>query len=840
MHTSRASTTPEQAKLVTATADIQRVVEQVQQWRTLSKQGSPDDRTLRGWRSELRNLRYSAGRPRTVGVFGESQVGKSYLVSRFATAEEDEEGIQIVDPTDSTGATGLSFLHSLNVSSGTESTAVTCRFSLHPADESKEPGCFVGRVISHVDLLLAIAQGFYWEYQLNESDFREAAENIPAELARLKNCSKISDDSRRDELIKVWESIRTKHPDNKYVGLLTEHGLTELLSDAEFKCPQAEDWLKLAELLWNRQEELTEKYRHLLGLLQGANFPDVIELHKNDCLSDTARGEDDAPIVNVKTLQLERSTTIQVFCRRDGDLANKSHHWTRADVCALLAELTLPVKVPKNQTTSILHDADILDFPGARAASKTRKSKTDEQSDHESAFVAFRRGKLTGMFASLTELNEITLLCLVASPGNKEAGGIVTTLLDRWLEKQLRSSAAGAPPLVLAISKSDQLTRHEPGANSHRFGQAIRDLKGAYVAGSAHDNWMENHGTRGSLFRDIFWVRNPQYPISQGTEKDREFVSKSKREYEEHAEVRKHVADLDKKWDAFVKNGGAGLLADSLRVKIHGTSKVDRLSEAALALVDSVEREISRFHVDSDEVKRRQAKLNQGRRDMEAIASACDSGRPAFAVLLRGFSLSPDKAHRVFQVLDNKLGAVDSSGRLLLVNFDDFWRDLTKGWKEDVTCHQQASGFESRLGLESVVLASVRTHLFASVNLPWMREAVRDALEPFLNASQGAHAFSRGLAETAAAVFNRCLLELGVEPVRPEDPKLPPRLHSEENKPWRWMLRHWQSRLPEVYAESCSPSGKIPEGNEELGRILSSLKDLRAALGAMRPDGGRS
>lgn len=833
-------TDQEQSHLLKAAGQVQQAIEQVLEWRSLSREVAPDDSTLRGWRRDLRNLRFSAGRPRTVGLFGESQVGKSYLVSRFATEEGDGEGIQIVDPADPTRSSGLSFLDRFNVSSGSESTAVTCRFSLRPADESKEPGCFVGRVISHVDLLLAIAQGFYWEYQPTEAEFAKAEDYIRAELKHFRSCSKTSDDQRRDELLEVWESLRAKHPGDKYVGLLVSNGFTELLNDAEFKCPQKKDWLRLASMLWNKQAELTEKYEHLLELLQKANFPDIIEIRKKDCLNDEARGDDDAPIVNVKTLQLEDSTSIDVFCRRDGDNANKRHSWKRADVCALLAELTLPVKVPENSTASILQDADILDFPGARAASKNRKSRADGEADRESAFVAYRRGKLTGLFASLTELNEITLLCLVASPGNKEAGGIVTSLLDRWLEKQRRSQTAGAPPLVLAISKSDGLTKFEQGANSHRFGTAIQDLKEAYVAGSAHEKWMDNHGGPGQPFQDIFWVRNPKYPISQENEREREFVAKVQREYETHEEVRRHVADLRPKWDALVQNGGASLLADSLRAKLQHTSKVKRLREAMLELVDSVEREIARFHVDSDEIKRRQAQLALGRRDMDAITKACESGRPAFAVLLRSLSLSPEKALRVFLALDSKHGTVDASGRVLVMNFDEYWRELTKGWKEDVSIHHKAQGFESRIGVESAVLGSVRVNLFASVDLPWMRTKVDEAIEPFLNASQGAHAFSRGLAETAAAVFNRCLLELGAEPDRPQDPKLPPRLHAEGQKPWRWMLRHWQRRLPEVYAESCSSSGKIPEGNEQLGQILASLGDLRRGLAGARMEGVRS
>jgi hypothetical protein len=138
------------------------------------------------------------------------------------------------------------------------------------------------------------------------------------------------------------------------------------------------------------------------------------------------------------------------------------------------------------------------------------------------------------------------------------------------------------------------------------------------------------------------------------------------------------------------------------------------------------------------------------------------------------------------------------------------------------------------------VLDSLRVNLFASIDLPWMRNEVHDAIEPFLNASQGAHAFSRGLAETAAAVFNRCLLELGAEPERPQDPKLPPRLHAEQQKPWRWMLRHWQRRLPEVYVETCSSSGRIPDGNEQLGRILVSLREIRLSLQDLRLEGARS
>ena len=132
---------------------------------------------LLGQRSALRRLHGASGVGKSVGFYGESQCGKSNLVSRIGEAlgvgVTAEGSLLVVDPVPAdtvnvpwrsgghAGPAGIEFAKWLNPSGGKEATGVVCRLVRRPAGEQQaiKPGCFLASILSHEDLLVSLAIG---------------------------------------------------------------------------------------------------------------------------------------------------------------------------------------------------------------------------------------------------------------------------------------------------------------------------------------------------------------------------------------------------------------------------------------------------------------------------------------------------------------------------------------------------------------------------------------------------------------------------------------------------------------------------------------------------------
>ena len=82
-------------------------------------------REFRRYERRGARLREAAQRPMCVAVFGASQAGKSYLVSRLAAPPGGRLAARFGDRT-------LDFLKDINPPGGQEATGLVTRFTMHP------------------------------------------------------------------------------------------------------------------------------------------------------------------------------------------------------------------------------------------------------------------------------------------------------------------------------------------------------------------------------------------------------------------------------------------------------------------------------------------------------------------------------------------------------------------------------------------------------------------------------------------------------------------------------------------------------------------------------------
>ena len=122
------------------------------------------------YRRKLRRIRSALEENCSAAAYGESQVGKSYLMSSLLSSADSPFVIQ-------SGGRSYSFIDELNPSGGNnakiESTGVITRFTIAKGDNSMSDFVKV-RLLSVVDIILLIADSYYNDIKINPDTILES------------------------------------------------------------------------------------------------------------------------------------------------------------------------------------------------------------------------------------------------------------------------------------------------------------------------------------------------------------------------------------------------------------------------------------------------------------------------------------------------------------------------------------------------------------------------------------------------------------------------------------------------------------------------------------------
>src|SRR5688572_4876701 len=116
----------------------------------------PELHSLRDLGYRMKKLRRAWSRPQSLGVFGPSQAGKSFLIGALLSHELGTLRVKSRDAE-------IDFLKEINPAKGVESTGVVTRFSTGPAPAPLQRGDFYCRLLSLETVLESIATGFLVE-----------------------------------------------------------------------------------------------------------------------------------------------------------------------------------------------------------------------------------------------------------------------------------------------------------------------------------------------------------------------------------------------------------------------------------------------------------------------------------------------------------------------------------------------------------------------------------------------------------------------------------------------------------------------------------------------------
>lgn len=515
----------------------------------------------------MKKLRRAWGRPQSLGFFGPSQAGKSFLVGALLSHE-----LGTLKVLSREGE--VDFLQDINPAKGVESTGTVTRFSSAPPPAPLVRGDFYCSLLTLEAMLESLATGFLVECTAPPVDV-ERVERVLRE-ARLQS-GRPAPALYRQAWDAVWHNTLKKYQDrHPYLNELRRH--PELRTEAWKRgIGSVAGWSHVFSLLWGGRgysKDIDRLADILIAGLEALGHPEYVEVELDYVRASSVNPSviDAACLNAIGTPQ----GTMHVYVPE----SQREVAIEPSALAALIAEIRLPLKPVEG---SLLSNTDLLDFPGGRALRGINGFEPAELNTGklENAIEVFKRGKLTFLFEQFSLDREITALVL-ASPGPTKPEAIqMQHQVERWL--QIRHGASTPldpeeitrPSLFMALTKYDMSLGSLRSDNARdRWDSRVEEACVEFWARS-HASWIYNWGERNRPFDNMFWIRNPYADQMNTLEPESADYEAVKAGYHESRAVRTFIGHHADKWAAMegddeggLPRSGIPLLASHLRAKL--------------------------------------------------------------------------------------------------------------------------------------------------------------------------------------------------------------------------------------------------------------------------------
>ena len=573
---------------------------------------------LRDLALRTRKLRRAWGRRQSVGLFGPSQAGKSFLVGALLSHELGSLKVMARDRE-------VDFLKEINPAKGVESTGTVTRFTASASAQSLRKGDFYCELLPLEGVLEAMATGFLVEctsppldVDRVERTLREArlqaGPAAPAIYARAWDT--------------VWLDLTRKYQDrHPYLNELRRHPALRTGIGADIQ--SAAGWALVFSLLWGGPGYAKDIDALMRTLLQGAEQLGHVEAVEISLAH--VRASSDAPSVIDASCLNALGTSRTMVMATTAEPSPRDVALDPGVLAALIAEIRLPLKsVPG----SLLDKADLLDFPGGRALKGINGFGPAELNTGklENAIEVYKRGKLTFLFEQYSLDREITAL-LLCSPGPTKPEAIqLQSQVESWL--QIRHGSATpkdpkeieTPGLFLALTKFDMSLGALRSDNAKdRWDSRVQEACVDFWA-RGHSSWILNWGSKGRPFTNAFWIRNPYADQMQALKPGDADYETVKQGYLASRAVATFIAAPEEKWLAVeglepsgLPRSGVPLLAQNLRQKMGEDIKAKELGQEARAIKNELLSVLKALTPSRDEAEERARKLEEAKQLVSAV-----------------------------------------------------------------------------------------------------------------------------------------------------------------------------------------------------------------------------
>ncbi|SPT70027.1 virulence factor SrfC family protein [Anaerobiospirillum thomasii] len=556
---------------------------------------------------------------KTIGVFGESQAGKSYLVSKLVGDGVDDLNLKWDDRV-------FSFLHNINPpGGGAESSAFVTRFTSKAYAAPKGyPVLF--RLFNEAEIVKVLINSFFQDYDPKTITFDFHSIDF---TSHLKECDRaeyrdFATDEKpcvltTEDIYALFDYIKESSSgrlnamsfDHPYIV----YGINNLPS------MNIKGRVFYFSLLWDRLKVISALYERLIQQLSLVDYArEVFASPTVFVIDDKAEHmkQRDNNIIKVDALEgiMESKEKVSVCVGADGSCVRELEF---AALAALICEFVLN-PLDKSKYTDTF---DVLDMPGARSREQSSQMALKEEdeafdlkaiasfSTNKDSLVGkvlnekFRRGKVAYLFDRYCDRGEfeVLLYCMAANKPNQEVRTL-PSMVRKYVTMNIGASAEqrarAKNTLIGVFTKFDDAIQTQIVNNLGKGNNPDTKSKlDAILDDFKAENFMSNFAGMGDEFNNFYIARNPEY-TSQTLYLDDNGVKKEQQDnfnrvvddyLHNNSTFVKRVKNPQTAFIELVKpDGGVGYLADAI-LKEHGSdsNRTKAFSDRLLADIEALE-----------------------------------------------------------------------------------------------------------------------------------------------------------------------------------------------------------------------------------------------------------
>lgn len=549
---------------------------------------------LKEYRRKLKKVRTALEEKCSAAAYGESQVGKSYLMSSLLSSPDTPFVIK-------NGEKFYNFIDEINPSGGSvtkvESTGVITRFTISDGDRTP-PNMVKVRILSVVDIILLIADSYYNDIKINPDTvikYDEINKELESMTSIWSHKIKQQDQIDEDDIKDINDYIRDIIGNNAssiYQSLFCKT-VAPIIQYIPF-----DKWVQIFSLLWNKNSEMSDLFSRLISEYRKINFNAEVYVPFDAVLRDKGtilKIEWLDSIFGIKP-ELNNDEIYTDIYDTQGDIIIRN--FSKGDLSALIAEVTFSLPEDLALDKKFLNNIDLLDFPGARS-----REEYKEQEIKTVLPKILRRGKVAYLFNKYSRSLRISSV-LFCHHNDQKTEATLGDTINSWIENNIGNTpnkratmladTSGIAPLFMIATKFNidlERTKIDNADNLrnldnhwNRFDTVIPEI-------IKPNKWLEEWVPKGGQFktpffqniyplRDFYWSGknglfdgysdkedNNSKEIGVHQHKDYpNYMDKLKDSFKKNDFVKKHFENPEKTWNdvATLNNDGSNAIICNL------------------------------------------------------------------------------------------------------------------------------------------------------------------------------------------------------------------------------------------------------------------------------------
>ena len=743
-------------------------------------------------------IKKASRRKTALGFFGESQVGKSYLVSKLLYNLNDLKVKRYNDDEE------RKFIEEYNSDRAAEATAVVTRFTKdEPAHSMSQ--YFLAELFGPGSLIYSIYLGYALEFYSRDDDEKFNNKQLfqlinslnPEETTDLKPA--VVKDVKKGvrEVLGYVKNIQGR---DQSVLEAFESCWDQIKEKENLSVKQIEIIIKI---IFYGLDEIQIFLINLLNILKNRNFPEFVFLPAQD-LKDML---DTQYMMDYDENNIEGRISLEFSGLADGcnyPIYSKSNA-EGIDLFffqVLTKEITLYVGA---ECSEIFDTVDVLDFPGIRGFADQANIQVINFQQNQLNKLA-KSGKLRFLFYEYTKNLDVTYLSFCISPGNITADHLKHSL-DHWVEH--------IPKEMIEIAKKSLFTIFTKSDKSLTGNDTTNDIVGIWTTRfKTHFldefSWVRIFLDDGHPYKNLFLVYNPsakQYELANDlTEYKSAFMNNP---------FVNEILDIhkDEKWNGLNDGGGISYLHSNLVETINNSPdrKKEKLDKKHGILKEKSRNIMKQFFVNPDETAEQIEKIEAA----ENIIKKLNKNKESISHLLNYFE-------EAFPIQNNLISDDNGHTGIIPPTPEELAEDLS---------NRYISSFKTNLKSK---LSDIADHPTLELDENDINQII-DNFFSYLNEDEELNGF---ISDFAVAlnfdkVANKKIFHESLKWIilghfsdlwsTWDLKEIDLKTHTRSFNPFGDQINKWEIQLPQVFSKKIVDNVAM-DGNDKLGEIIESFK----------------